>query len=135
MIANTSVANTYTSFETVQTSDGNTILYSLPQVANFFKTEIEENFILLTNEEKQEFFELQEKYYDILTKVFTEPLHITITKILPVGWIKQDSKRNPIEEYEYTLQKGQDADISNRHHRLKMQRLNEHKIWFENKDK
>lgn len=125
------IANTFTFLETVKTSDGNTILYDLNESAHFFRNKIEENYNTFTSNEKEEFFEMQQKYGDIFDIIFKEPLHNALAETNPVGWVVQDVKRNPIEEYEYFLTKSKDEDMTDSEHNLKFKRLLEHKLWFE----
>jgi hypothetical protein len=121
--------DTYTAMETVTTCCGNTIIFRKDLLAKFFKTTYEENYLNLTQEEKEEAFRVDQEYGDLLIKIWKEPLQ-EILKDFGADWALQCSPRNPTEEYEYQLTLP-DADLTEEQYALKLERLRIHKEWFE----
>lgn len=110
--------NTYTLLETIKTSDGNTIIFDPKHLIKFFEKTFEDNFASLTTEEKQEAFQVEYEYEDLLIKLWKE--HI------------QESSRNPIDEYEYLLLAPKEDGVTEEEHNLKMERSRQNKEWYEN---
>lgn len=124
--------NTYTTLETTTTTDGNTIIYRPDLIAQFFKKTFEENYFNLSKEQKEEVFLVDKEFGDLLTKIWKEPLQQILVNYHGSEWALQSSERNPTEEYEHHLLIDKDEDLSDEEHDLKIQRLKEHKEWFEN---
>lgn len=123
--------NTFTTLETLRTSDEKVILFRGEQLGNFFKKTYEENFANMTPEEKQEAFQVEQEYGDLLMKMWKEPLHNLLNPVTGAGWILQDEERNPTEEYEYALSIPKDEDVTEEEHNLKIERLRIYKELYE----
>ena len=123
-----------TLMDTIKTSDGKVILYRTDHISNFFKKTFEENYMNLSKEEKEEVFIIEQEYGDILIKMWKEPLHNLLNPSSGIGWILQDTPRNPTEEYEYALSIPKDEDMTEEEHSMKMERLRLHKEWFESQN-
>lgn len=121
--------NTFTTLETLTTSDGNTIIFNQMSVGEFFKTIFEQNYLKLSPEEKEEVYLIEQNYGDILDRVWKSPLQVAV-KSTGAGWVFQDEERNPIEEYRYALAMAKDADITEEAHQAKMKRLKLHAELF-----
>ena len=113
--------NTYTLLETLKTSDGNTIIFNGSQISKFYDKTFEENFANLSIEEKEEVFRIDRDYEDLLFKVLREPLQ-EMMKYLP---------KNPIDEYEFFLSQSKSEDVTEEQYNLKIERLRQHKEWYE----
>lgn len=122
--------NTFTTLETLRTSDGKVIIFNAEQLGNFFKKTYEENYANMTPEEKEEAFYVDQEYGDLLVKMWKEPLQ-KILEYSGATWALQDAPRNPIEEYEYVLSIPKDEDMTEEEHNLKIERLRHHKEWYE----
>jgi hypothetical protein len=123
--------DTYTLLETIKTSDGKTILFKKEHLVNFFKKTYEENYLNLSDTEKEEAFQVDQEYGDLLVKIIKEPLQKVLEEASGAAWALQDEERNPIEEYEHALSLPKDNDLSDEEHGLKMERLRLHKEWYE----
>jgi hypothetical protein len=119
--------------ETITTSDGHTILFSKSQVCKFFKSTFEQNYSNLSEDERAEFFHINEQYGDLLDKIWREPLQEMLNELYGANWAVQSADRNPTEEYEHHLSIGKDEDLTDEEHQLKMERLRHHKEWFESR--
>lgn len=122
--------NTFTCLETIKTSDGNTIIFNAKHLSKFYEKTFEENFASLTAEEKQEAFQVNHEYEDLLIKMWKEPLR-KITDYLADISNFQESIRNPIEEYEYLLLAPKEEGVTEEDHNLKIERSRQHKEWYE----
>lgn len=123
--------NTYTSLETIRTRNGKTILFKQEDVAKWFKTNYEQNYLNLSQEEKNLAFQLDTEYGDLLIKLWKEPLQNLISES-GANWALPDGDRNPIEEYYYQLAGGNtDEDLTDEQYQLKLERLRLQKEWFE----
>ena len=122
--------NTFTCLETIKTSDGNTIIFNAKHLSKFYEKTFEENFASLTDEEKQEAFQVNHEYEDLLIKMWKEPLR-KITDYLADISNFQESIRNPIEEYEYVLLAPKEEGVTEEDHNLKIERSRQHKEWYE----
>ena len=123
--------NTFTTLETFRASDGNVILFRKEHLLNFFKKTYEENYLNLSVAEKEEAFQIDHEYGDLLIKIIKEPLQKILEESAGAAWALQDEERNPIEEYEHALSLPKDNDLSDEEHSLKMERLRLHKEWYE----
>ena len=119
--------NNFTTLKTIKSSDGNTIIFRYDNIAKFFKKTYEENYASLSKEEKEESFFIDKEYGDLLIKIWKEPLN----NILNLTLFIQDEERNPTEEYEYTSALPKDEYMTQEEWDLKIERLREHKEWFE----
>lgn len=126
--------NTFTTLETLKTSDGKTIVFNPDQLGEFFKRTYEENYMNLSKEEKEEGFLVDQQYGDLLIKMWKEPMHNLLNPVTGATWILQDEQRNPIEEYENILTLTKDEDISQEDWDSKIERLRHHKEWFESQN-
>ena len=126
--------NTFTTLETLTTSDGNTIIFNQMSVGEFFKTIFEQNYLKLSPEEKEEVYLIEQNYGDILDKAWKSPLQVAV-KSIGAGWVFQDEERNPIEEYKHVLSVAKDADISEEAHQAILERLRLHAELFAKKIK
>ena len=123
--------DTYTSLETVETFDGNTIIYRPEKVTEFFRIIFEQNFAQMSIEEKHQSFKLAYDYKDLVKKVWQEPLQEIVRLHRGADWALQSSDRNPTEEYDYQLSLSKDEDFTDEENQLVMERLRLHKEWFE----
>lgn len=123
--------NTFTMLETFRTSDGKVILFRGEQLGNFFKKTYEQNFANMTTEEKQETFQVEQEYGDLLTKMWKEPLQKVLNFTDDSGWVLPNEPRNPTEEYEYALSIPKDEDVTEEEHNLKIERLRLYKELYE----
>ena len=112
--------NTYTTSETLKTSDGNTIIYNTAFVSDFLKKTIEENYVKLSDEEKLESFHITYEYGDLLAKFLDAP----------TGAVRRNAK----EEYEHFCSIPKDDDISEHVYNIKKERLRLNKEWFESQN-
>jgi hypothetical protein len=120
--------NTFTILETFRASDGKVILFRGEQLSNFFKKTYEENFANMTPDEKQEAFQVEQEYGDLLTKMWKEPLQKVLNGSV---WVLPNEPRNVIEEYEYALSIPKDEDMTEEEHNLKIERLRLYKELYE----
>jgi hypothetical protein len=112
--------NTYTTLETFKTTDGNTIIYNTNCVGKFLNETIEENYKILSEEERTESFYVGHMYGDLLEKLLS----------VPMGEVR----RNPKEEYEHFISIPKDDNISDYMHNSKIERLRQNKEWFESQN-
>jgi len=122
--------DTYTSMETVTTCCGNTVIFVHSQVMKFFKETFEKNYSNFTTEEKEEFFHIDNEYGDLLAKIWKEPLQDMLKTSYGADWALPHEERNPTQEYEYVLA-NRDNDLTDEQYNLKLERLRQHKEWFE----
>jgi hypothetical protein len=122
--------DTYTLLETIETSDGNTVIYNPLQVTEFFRVQFEQNFSKMSFEEKHQCFKLQHNYKDLVTKLY-EPLQEIVRLCRGADWALQNSHRNPTEEYDYQLSLPKDEDFTDEENQLIMERFRLRKEWFE----
>lgn len=122
--------NTFTLLETIKTQNGKTVIFKKELIAEYFKNNYEQNFANLTDEEKQETFRIDNEYNDLLVKVLKEPMHKMFDDI-GITWALPDTERNPIEEYEFVLSSPKDEDLTEEQHYAKLERLRQHKEWYE----
>ena len=123
--------DTYTSMETITTSDSHTILFSKSQVCKFFKSTFQQNYSNFSEDERAEFFHMIEQYGDLLDKIWKKPLQEMLTELYGANWAVQSADRNPTEEYEHHLSIGKNEDLTNEEHQLKTERLRHRKEWYE----
>lgn len=124
--------NTYTLLETITTFDGNTVIYRPDLISNFFRDTFEKNHSVLSQQHKEETFLVDEKYGDLLDKIWRERLHDILINYHGADWGLKSDERNPIEEHEHQMSLDKDADLTDEQHNLKLERLRLHREWFEN---
>jgi hypothetical protein len=122
----------YTSLETIKCLDGHTIIFNIAQVGEYFKDSLQLKINSLSEEDKHNFFTLNQEYSDLLMKLWGKPLFDELNPATGANWIKHSTHRNPTEEYEHHINKPKDEDLSDFAHDLKTQNLLSHKEWYEN---
>ena len=130
MVGKAMTNNNYTLLDTVLCSDGNRRIFRKEYVADWFKHDFESNYLQLTTEEREEGFSIELDYGDLIVKILNEPLQ-EFLKDSGAAWALKDEYRNPIEEYEHALVHNRDEDLTEEQHAMKIERLRQHKEWFE----
>ena len=127
--------DTFTIMETLTTYDGNTIVFKKDQVIKFYKTIYEINYANLTKEEKEEAFEVDHNYGDLLIKIWKEPLQNYLKEIGSDMILFREEDRNPLQEYYHVTHNCCDDDETLGEHELKMQRLKHNLEWYQKRIK
>jgi hypothetical protein len=120
---------TYTSsdMETCKTYDGDIIIFDKNIVTNWVKEVFNNMKLQLSEEEKLQFFQIQQDYPDVLREMWGQALFGMSNK----SWTIPDEVRNPIEEYENFMSASKDEDFSDEEHQIKELGLREYKEWYE----
>jgi hypothetical protein len=118
---------TYTLLKTIPDSNGNNVIWHPHHLKKYFYQVTAETFLNLTQEEKDEWFEISWKYADLLDLLYEMPKLNSGCAPQAV----QEVRRTPIEEWEHINSIEPDADMTEYEWNLKLQILKEKKEWFE----
>jgi hypothetical protein len=117
--------------ETCKTYDGDNILFHKKVVTDWAKSNFNKSKIELSEEDKNEFFEMQIEYIDVFREIWNNPLY----NISDLNWTLPDRIKTPVEEYEHFVTLNKDEDFTDEEHEIKEISLREYKEWYENKFK
>lgn len=120
--------DTYTSMETLVTSDGNTILFRKDQVLHFFTHHIEHNHAALSQSEQEEEFKINYLYSDLIDKIYKLPLQNHLNS-LGAQTIPFSRNKTAEENYEDALANGPGEFETPEEFAMKLQRLANLKEW------
>ena len=119
----------YTQLETIKSYGGDNIIFDEKVVANFYKKTILENILNLTESEKEEYFQMNLEYRDVLDIIYDSHFENAAT----TGWTER-SVKTPTEDYENfltLLSSGGDEGFTEEERNLKLEVLRQFKEWYE----
>lgn len=121
----------YTHLETIKTYDGDNIIFQPKIVTDWVKSTYNKKKIELSDEDKEELFEMQLEYIDVFREIWNHALF----NISGLTWVLPDRIKSPVEEYEHFITLTKDEDYTDEEHDIKEIGLREYKEWYEKKFK
>ena len=121
----------YTHLETIKTYDGDNIVFQPKIITDWVKSTYNKKKIELSDEDKEELFEMQLEYIDVFREIWNHALF----NISGLTWVLPDRIKSPVEEYEHFITLTKDEDYTDEEHDIKEIGLREYKEWYEKKFK
>lgn len=121
----------YTHLETIKTYEGDNIIFQPKIVTDWVKSTYNKKKIELSDEDKEELFEMQLEYIDVFREIWNHALF----NISGLTWVLPDRIKSPVEEYEHFITLTKDEDYTDEEHDIKEIGLREYKEWYEKKFK